>query len=66
MDKMNALVFKEVGKLVLEHKPIPQVKEPDEVLLKVKAVGICGTDVKILEGKHHFRPNTVLGHEFCR
>jgi len=65
MDKMNALVFKEVGKLVLEHKPIPQVKEPDEVLLKVKTVGICGTDVKILEGKHHFRPNTVLGHEFC-
>ena len=22
-------------------------------------------DVKIVEGKHHFKPNTVLGHEFC-
>jgi threonine dehydrogenase-like Zn-dependent dehydrogenase len=65
MDKMKALVFKEVGKLVLEEIPIPHVKEPDDVLLKVKKVGICGTDVKILEGKHHFRPNTVLGHEFC-
>ena len=39
--------------------------EPDDVLLKVKAVGICGSDIKIIEGKHHFRPNTVLGHEFC-
>jgi threonine dehydrogenase-like Zn-dependent dehydrogenase len=65
MDKMNALVFKEIGRLVPERIPIPQVKEPDDVLLKIKAVGICGTDVKILEGKHHFKPNTVLGHEFC-
>jgi threonine dehydrogenase-like Zn-dependent dehydrogenase len=65
MDKMKALVFKDVGKLVLEEIPVPQVKEPDDVLLKVKAVGICGSDVKILEGKHHFKPNTVLGHEFC-
>ena len=65
MDKMQALVFKDVGKLVHEEIAIPHVKNPDDVLLKVKAVGICGTDVKILEGKHHFKPNTVLGHEFC-
>lgn len=65
MDKMKALVFKDIGKLVLEEIPIPRVKEPDDVLLKVKAVGICGSDIKIIEGKHHFKPNTVLGHEFC-
>ena len=64
MDKMKAYVFKDVGNLVFEERPIPQVKEPDDVLLKVKAVGICGSDLKIIEGKHHFRPNTVLGHEF--
>jgi threonine dehydrogenase-like Zn-dependent dehydrogenase len=65
MDKMKAYVFKDVGNLVFEEKPIPQVKDPDDVLLKVKAVGICGSDIKIIEGKHHFKPNTVLGHEFC-
>jgi threonine dehydrogenase-like Zn-dependent dehydrogenase len=65
MDKMRALVFKDVGKLVLEEVPVPHVKEPDDVLLKIKAVGICGSDVKIVEGKHHFKPNTILGHEFC-
>ena len=65
MDKMKAYVFKDVGNLVFEEKPIPHVTEPDDVLLKVKAVGICGSDIKIIEGKHHFRPNTVLGHEFC-
>ena len=65
MDKMKALVFKDVGILELKEIPIPKVKQPDDVLLKVKAVGICGSDVKIIEGKHHFKPNTVLGHEFC-
>jgi (R,R)-butanediol dehydrogenase/meso-butanediol dehydrogenase/diacetyl reductase len=65
MEKMKALVFKDVGSLVYEERPIPRVKEPDDVLLKVKSVGICGSDVKILEGKHHFKPDTVLGHEFC-
>jgi threonine dehydrogenase-like Zn-dependent dehydrogenase len=65
MEKMKALVFKDVGKLVLEERRIPHVKDPDDVLLKVKSVGICGSDVKIIEGKHHFKPDTVLGHEFC-
>ncbi len=65
MDTMKAYVFKDVGNLVFEQKPIPHVKDPDDVLLKVKAVGICGSDLKIIEGKHHFKPNTVLGHEFC-
>jgi len=65
MKKMKALVFKEVGKLVLEERLVPQIKEPDDVIIKISRVGICGTDVKIMEGKHHFKPDTVLGHEFC-
>ncbi len=65
MDKMKAFVVRGVGKLELTELPIPKVKNPDDVLLKVKAIGICGSDVKILEGKHHFKPDTVLGHEFC-
>ncbi len=65
MDKMKALVFKDVGKIELTEIPIPKVTQPDDVLVKVSSVGICGSDIKILEGKHHFKPNTVLGHEFC-
>lgn len=65
MEAMRAIVFKDVGQLVLQERPIPHVKEPDDVLLKVRSVGICGSDIKIVEGKHHFKPDTVLGHEFC-
>jgi len=65
MDTMKAWVMKAPGRVEMERLPIPHVKDPDDVLLKIKAVGICGSDVKIAEGKHHYRPNTVLGHEFC-
>ncbi len=65
MEKMKALVMKGVGQLVMEDRAVPHVKDPDDVVLKIKAVGICGSDVKIVEGKHHFKPDTVLGHEFC-
>ena len=65
MDTMKALVFREVGQIELTEIPVPRVTQPDDVLLKVKTVGICGSDLKILAGKHHFKPNTVLGHEFC-
>ena len=60
---MKALVFKEIGKIELEDIPIPEVNNPDDVLIKVTACGICGSDVKILQGKHAYKPNTVLGHE---
>ena len=65
MKKMRALVFRDVGRIELTEIPIPKVTQPDDVLLKVKTVGICGSDLKILTGKHHYKPNTVLGHEFC-
>ena len=29
------------------------------------AVGICGTDARILEGAYAARPGTVLGHEIA-
>jgi threonine dehydrogenase-like Zn-dependent dehydrogenase len=65
MEKMKALVFRDVGKIELCDLPVPKVTQPDDVLIKVSTVGICGSDIKILEGKHHYKENTVLGHEFC-
>lgn len=65
MSTMNVLAFKEVGKIVLEQRPVPQIAESNQIIVKVAACGICGTDVKILQGKHAVGDNTVLGHEFC-
>ncbi|MBW2559044.1 MAG: zinc-binding dehydrogenase [Deltaproteobacteria bacterium] len=63
--KMKAARFHKVNeKLTIERIPIPQIK-PDEVLVDVKATGICGSDVHIVyEGVTltGFLPIT-LGHE---
>ncbi len=58
-------MFKDVGRIELEDIPKPEIKQAHEVLIRVAACGICGSDVKILQGKHAYKRNTVLGHEFC-
>jgi threonine dehydrogenase-like Zn-dependent dehydrogenase len=63
MNTMKAMAYKALGKIVLEERPQPKITLPNQVLLKVNACGICGTDVKILEGKHPVGENAVLGHE---
>jgi threonine dehydrogenase-like Zn-dependent dehydrogenase len=61
---MKALIFRDIGKIELGEIPIPQVTQPDDVVIKIAACGVCGTDLKILEGKHAYRQNVVIGHEF--
>ncbi|PWM43222.1 MAG: sorbitol dehydrogenase [Clostridiales bacterium] len=50
------------GNVELINKPEPSVKK-NEVKIKVEAVGICGTDVKIKHGTTWSNPPVVLGHE---
>jgi 2-desacetyl-2-hydroxyethyl bacteriochlorophyllide A dehydrogenase len=37
---------------------------PNEVLVRVDACGICGTDIHIVEGTSRSTPPVVLGHEY--
>jgi len=63
---MKALVLTEVGRLEVQELPVP-VPGPGEVLVRVKACGICGTDLHIFhgdEGSAKSTPPIVLGHEF--
>jgi len=60
---MKALVLKAYGKLALEEVPEPAMAE-DEVLVRVKACGICGSDVHGLDGSTGRRkPPLIMGHE---
>ncbi len=60
---MKALVLQEYNKLVYRDWPDPEVAD-DEVLVKVKAVGICGSDVHGMDGSSGRRkPPIVMGHE---
>ena len=61
--KMKALVIEADKVLTYKEIPVPELKA-DEVLVKVRACGICGSDIpRVLHGGTHFYPITV-GHEF--
>lgn len=61
---MKAMVLKEFGKpLELDEVPIPIIG-PNEVLIKVHACGLCGTDLKISSGKiKGIKTPLIMGHE---
>ncbi|GAA3194653.1 zinc-dependent alcohol dehydrogenase family protein [Streptomyces virens] len=61
---MKGYVFHGPGQSAWEEVPDPAVKEPDDAIVRVEAVTICGTDLHILKGDvPEVRPGTVLGHE---
>ncbi len=63
---MRALMKTEkgVGHFHVCDIPKPKLKSAGEVLIKVSAAGVCGTDVHIYHDKFQNYPPVVLGHEF--
>jgi threonine 3-dehydrogenase len=59
------------GLTYVPNVPIPQIKNPDDVLIRISATGICGTDVDIYRADQHLmdrmksRMPVIVGHEFC-
>lgn len=60
---MKAAVLTKTRKIEIENIEKPEIKD-NEVLIKVKSTGICGSDLHAYRGVHPFRkPPVVLGHE---
>ena len=60
---MKAVVCEEPGRLTLVERPRPEPGD-GEVLVRVRRMGICGTDFHIFQGKHpYLEYPRVMGHE---
>lgn len=60
---MRALVFHGVGRLAVEAVPEPAAG-PGEVVVAIRATGVCGSDVHGYAGRSERRvPDMVMGHE---
>jgi threonine dehydrogenase-like Zn-dependent dehydrogenase len=60
---MLSVVCRQPGELAHEERPLPE-RKPDEVLIGIRRIGICGTDYHIFEGLHPFlQYPRVMGHE---
>ena len=60
---MRAGVFRDKGVVRVEEVPVPEVGD-GEVLIKVSACGICGTDIKKIF-QRYVEPPQILGHELA-
>ena len=59
--EMRAAVYRGPGRVVIEYVPVPEISD-GEVLIRVAACGICGTDIKKIQ--HGFvAPPQIFGHE---
>jgi (R,R)-butanediol dehydrogenase/meso-butanediol dehydrogenase/diacetyl reductase len=63
---MKCAVFHGPADLRVEQRPKPHLQSDDDVLLRVEAASICGTDLHILSDPpgHPATPGSILGHEY--
>lgn len=65
MKSMRAMYFRDVGKFELGEAEKPKFRlGSDDVFIKVKLAGICGTDLHIYHGNHPATKDIILGHEY--
>lgn len=62
---MEAAVLHAPGDLRIETVPVPTDIGDEEVLIKVRAVGICGSDLDRVMKTGTYSFPTIPGHEFC-
>ena len=64
---MKAMVLTDLLKIEIVEKPDPEIKNPDDVLVKMKSVGICGSDIHYYKegriGSQVVKYPFTLGHE---
>jgi len=61
---MRALVYHGPGRRAWEEVPDPEIADEGDVIVRVDATTICGTDLHILHGDvPEVRPGRILGHE---
>ena len=60
--RIRAAVVRETGKLTIETVNLDPPKE-NELLVRIKAAGICHSDLHTLRGELRLKPPLVLGHE---
>lgn len=63
-DAMKAVIFKEPYKIAVEDRPIPRIKEPTDVIVKVIYSALCGSELHVFRGHQKSPTGFIMGHEF--
>ena len=63
-DMMKAVIFKEPHRVEIEDRPIPKIKEPTDIIVKVVYSALCGSELHIFRGHEPSPTGFIMGHEF--
>lgn len=61
---MRAIEITDTRQVSIIEKPAPELSQEDDVIVRIRAVSICGTDIHTFTNTHPFvRPPVIVGHE---
>ncbi|PKS12901.1 hypothetical protein jhhlp_000241 [Lomentospora prolificans] len=61
---MLAVVFDGPYKVSVQERPIPTVENEEDIVIKVSASGLCGSELHAFRGHEKRPPGFIMGHEF--
>ena len=61
---MKAVVFKGKEHIEIEDRPIPKLKDPTDILVKVRYTALCGSELHVFRGHQPSKTDFIMGHEF--
>ncbi|KAK3333246.1 chaperonin 10-like protein [Cercophora scortea] len=62
---MKAVVFEGQGKVSVQDRPVPQLQGPKDIIVKVQATALCGSELHVFRGHEKpARTGYIMGHEF--
>ncbi|TFD28519.1 alcohol dehydrogenase catalytic domain-containing protein, partial [Cryobacterium lyxosi] len=60
---MKAVVYKGPNEVNVEEVPDAKIERPTDVLVRITATNICGSDLHMYEGRTNFETGRTFGHE---
>ena len=62
---MKALVYHGAKDVRIDDKPKPEIKDKEDIILRVTSTALCGSDLHLYHGTvQGMEPGQTLGHEF--
>ncbi|KAI1337783.1 GroES-like protein [Xylariaceae sp. FL0016] len=63
-ETMNAVVFEGPYKVSLQQRPVPKIQHDGDIIVKVHAAGLCGSELHMFRGHEPAGTGFIMGHEF--
>ncbi|KAI1801607.1 GroES-like protein [Daldinia bambusicola] len=62
---MNAVVFDGPYKVSLQQRPVPKIQDDGDIIVKVDATALCGSELHTFRGRESSGTGFIMGHEFA-